>query len=313
MLYVDQIWDSARTIFGHNKEAILLRQISDSVQLLANKGEIDPLVGYVDLCVTENCATLPREVESILACNIGGHPALGRDELFSFHLNGQGDFTNDCHYTWTNTGNFPTYRDLACPALLVSFLDRAEDTGVELRVFGFDNQNKPLRTEVNGVWSDGYVIPTIYNVSVPAEGAPTIGRITGIRKGRSVGNIRLSTFDNSSSSGTLLGVFEPDETDPQYRRIKLSRNCGWVRLCFRRRTLELVSQSDRIYLHSRLSLLLAMRALKKYEEANIPEALQFEAHATRILTEKENVIQSAVSNPIQISDRATALGIDQLN
>lgn len=313
MLFVNEVWDDAKEVFGHRNEPKLFRQISDSVQLLANKGEIDPLVGYVDLCVTENCATLPREIETVLACNIGGHPALGRDALFSFHLNGPGDFDRPCGYTWTDTGTFPTYRDLACPSKLVSFLDRTEDEGVELRVFGFDQEQRPLRTEENGVWTDGYVVPTIFDVSVPETGAPTVGRITSIRKGPSVGNIRLATFDISSSSGTLLGVFEPTETDPQYRRIKLSQNCGWVRLCFRRRTLELVSTSDRIYLHSRLALQLAMRAVKKYSESNIPEALQFEAHATRILTERESVLQSPVANPIQVSDRVTALGDDNLN
>jgi len=303
MLIVEDIWDEALTIFGSCAEKKLLRRITDSVELLANKGEIDALVGMVDLCVDGKCVTLPREVETVLAVNMGGRPALGRDELFSFHLNGPGDFGTPCTYTWENVGNFPTYRDIRCPTKLVAFLDRPEDSGKALRVYGFDEQNRPLRTEANGEWTDGYLVPTIYGYAIPEAGAPTISRITWIDKALMVGNVRLSSFDNSSSSGTLLGVFEPDEVRPQYRRIKLHRGCEWVRLCYRRRSLELRSRADRILLHSRPALLLAMRALKKYEEFQLGEAVGFEAQATRLLTERESVLTSPTANPIQVNDR----------
>ncbi len=283
MIIVDDIWEDAQAIFGSCAEKKMFRRITDAVELLANKGETDLLVGYVDLCVDGQCVTLPREVETVLAVNIGGRPALGRDELFSFHLNGPGDFGSTCSYTWENVGAFPTYRDLRCPAKLVAFLDRPEDEGQSLRVYGFDEQNRPLRTQENGVWRDGYLVPTIYGYALPDVNAPLVSRIVWIDKARTVGNVRLSSFDNSSSSGTLLGVFEPDETRPQYRRIKLHRNSEWVRVCYRRRSLELYSRNDRILIQSRPALLLAMRALKKYEEFQLAEAVSFEAQATRLL------------------------------
>ncbi len=312
MLKVDDIWEQASVIFGHCNERKLLRDITDAVELLANKGEVDPLVGQVDICVNGGCVTLPREIETVLAVNIGGRPALGRDELFEFHLNGPGEFRTDCGYTWTNVGGFPTYRDIVCPAKLIAFLDNAEDEGKELRVFGFDEQNRPLRTKVGDRWEDGYLVPTIFGYALPDSTAPYISRITSIRKAVTVANVRLSSFDNSSSSGTLLGVFEHDETDPNYRRIKIHRNADWVRIAYRRRSLELRSQKDRIYLHSRPALLLAMRALKAYSETDLAAGTQYEAHATRLLTEKESVLTAPVSNPVQVSDRATALGGDTL-
>lgn len=303
MLLVSEIWDEAQEIFGHCNEPKLLRWITDAVQLLANKGEVDPLIGYVDLCVSGQCITLPREVETVLAVTIGGNPSRGRDELFSFHLNGPGECRDTCDYVWDNSGTFFTYRDLQCPAKLISFVERPEDAGTELRVFGYDDQNRPLRTNANGVWTDGLLVPTIYGYALPASTDPTVSRITGIVKGRSVANIRLSSFDNSTSTGTLLGVFEPDETKPEYRRIRINRNCSWVRLCYRRRSLELISQNDRILLHSRPALLLAMHALKKYREVDLVAATQLEAHATRLLTERESVLLAPVGSPIQVEDR----------
>lgn len=303
MFTVETIWDEAKEIFGHCNERKLLRWITDSVELLANKGEIDPLVGYVDICVDGKCITLPREVETVLSVNIGGRPALGHDELFSFHLNGPGDFNRTCNYSWFSNGRFPTYRDLKCPAKLVAFLDKSEDAGAKIRVMGYDSQDRVLRTQVNGVWQDGYYVPTIFGYALPDSGAPDIGRITAIIKDKTVGTIRLSSFDNSTSSGTLLGVYEPDEQIPQYSRISITPGSDWVRVCYRRRTLELISQNDRILLHSRPALLLAMHALKKYREADLGNAIQFEAQATRILMERESSLTAPVGNPIQVDDR----------
>lgn len=305
MLLVSEIYDEAKEVFGHCNEKKLLRWITDAVQLLANKGEVDPLVGYVDLCVSGRCITLPREIETVLAVNIGGNPSRARDELFSFHLNGPGEYRAPCDYVWDNSGNFCTYRDLSCPSKLVAFVEEPTDAGVELRVFGYDEQNRPLRTNANGVWSDGLLVPTIYGYALPASTDPLVSRITAIVKGKSVANIRLSSFDNSTFTGTLLGIFEPDETKPLYRRIRVNTSDPWVRVCYRKRSLELVSQNDRILLHSRPALILALHAIKKFRETDIASAVQFEAHATRLLTEREETLTSPIFSPIQIEDRAT--------
>lgn len=297
--------EDAEEIFGHCLERRLFVQIQDAVELLANKGEIDVLIGYVDLCVDGQCVTLPREIETILGVNIGGHPALGHDEVFSFHLNGPGDFTTTCDYSWFNTGTFPTYRDLRCPSKVIAFLDSEEDSGKLIRVFGFDDQNRPLRTQVGDTWEDGYRVPTIFGYALPDSSAPTISRITSIVKDRTVGNIRLSSFDNSTFTGTLLGVFEPDETLPSYRRIRVNRACSWLRMMYRKRSAKIYSVKDRILLHSRPALILAMQAIKKYREFDLGTALQLEAQATRLLTERQSVLDCPVGNPIQVVNRAT--------
>lgn len=305
MFLVESIFDEAKQVFGHCNEKKLFRWITEAIDLLANKGEFDPLFGYVDICVTGGCISLPREVENVIAVNIGGHPSLGHDELFSFHLNGPGDFNKTCDYSWFNTGGFPTYRDLACPSKLIAFLDSPDDSGKSLRIFGFDSQNRPLRSFRNNAWVDGYFVPTVFGYALPDAQAPDIARITDIVKDITVANVRLSSFDNSTSTGTLLGVFEPTETVPRYRRIRITNHCDWVRIAYRKRTFEILSLNDRIFLHSRLALILAFHAVQKYREADLGLALQFEAQATRILTEKESTVTSPVGNPIQVNDRAS--------
>ncbi len=303
MFLADHILDDAKTILGFNRPDKLFLWITDAVELLAQKGEIDPLVGFVDICIDNGCITLPREIETVLACNIGGRPALGHDQLFSFHLNGPGDFKTPCNYSWDDSGLHPVYRDLRCPSKVVAFLDNTEDDGKKVRIFGYDDQQRPLRTKIGEEWQDGYLVPTIYGYALPEAGAPTISRITGIVKDVTAGNIRLSSFDSSTSTGTLLGVFEPDETVPQYRRLKVNSSCGWIRICYRKRSAQVRSANDRILLHSRPALLLALHALKFYRDSDIANGQAFEANATRLLTEREATLTGVGGSPIQVEDR----------
>ena len=91
MFQAQDVLDDARDIFGICKEEKLFRYITDAIRLLANKGDIDPLVGALDICVQNKCVTLPNEVETVFGVNLAGRPALGHNELFSWHLNGPGD------------------------------------------------------------------------------------------------------------------------------------------------------------------------------------------------------------------------------
>ena len=300
MFLVSDVIEDAKTILGFSREEKVFLWLTDAIELLAQKGEIDPLVGFVDLCIDGGCVTLPSEVETVLACNIGGHPALAHDQLFSFHLNGPGDFKSRCDYSWDDSGLHPVYRDLRCPSQIVAFVENAEDDGASLRVFGYDNQNRPLRTKVAEVWQDGYIVPTIFGYAVPEVGAPTISRITGIVKSVTAGSIRLSSFDSSTSTGTLLGVFEPNETVPQYRRLRIHGGSGWIRICYRKRTARVRSVHDRILLHSRPALVLALHALKFYRDSDLANGNAYEANATRMLTERESTLTGTSGSPIQV-------------
>lgn len=306
MIIVSEIWDEARKTFGHCLEPKLYRWITDAVELLASKGEIDPLMGYIDMCVSGGCITLPPEIETVLAINVCGCPAISRDTLFTFHINGPGDGCS-CGNTWQDLGNFPTYKDIQCPSKLVAYLDSSEDAGKILKVFGFDDQNRPLRTKIGAIWEDGLRVPMIYGYALPSASDPYVSRITGIVKDLTVANVRLSSFDNAANttggSGTLIGIFENWEQKPLYRRIKISACGGWVRVAYRKRSLELRSQSDRILLHSRPALLMAFRALRFYDDGDFSNGNLAEANATRLLTERENSLTGPARMPIQVDDR----------
>jgi hypothetical protein len=320
MFRVDEVYDEAKKIIGVCDDVKIFRWLGDAVTLISNKMDLEGWKGYLDICTRgcsckdtstcnnpagcgRKCVALPREVETVIGVNIGGQPTLGRSQLFSFHLNGPGDCRTTCEWTWSDQGqNHCTYKDLIHPAKLVAYLQNPADNGKELVVLGYDTAGNVLRRQENGEWLNGYRVPTIYGVAVPDVGAPLISRITGLYKAPTIGSVRLSTIDDSGSTGVLLSIMEPDETLPQYRRIQLNRSCNWVRIAYRKNNPTFNSRFDHVPLESRVGFLLAVQARKMYGDLQLGEAHAFEADAARLELEAQNMKEAPLYHPVQVID-----------
>lgn len=304
MFQLDDVWDESVRIVGTCDEALILRWLSDAVSLIVNKHDLEGTKGYLDICTNGGrCVTLPREVDVVIAVNIGGHPSLGYDQLFSFHLNGPGDCRTTCSYSWDDQGGFhATHRDIVTPSKLVAYLQSSADNGKKLLVFGFDSNGNRLRRTVAGQTLDGYQVPTIFGYAVPDSNAPLVARIVAVEKDITVGNIRLGTIDSSGNTGTLLGIYEPDERLPQYRRIKLNRSCDWVRIAYRKTNPIFRSRFDHVPLRSRIALLCAVRAVKFYSDSLLAEAQTYEATAARMEFEAQSSAEPPSFMPAQVID-----------
>ena len=236
-----------------------------------------------------------------------GRPSLGVDSLFEFHLNGPGsNHTRNtaCEHQWADQGAFHyTYRDLISPAQLVAFLQRPEDNGKSLIVYGYDDVGQLLRREENGIWLNGYRVPTIFGVAVPDSQAPRIARITGVFKDIFVGSVRLATTDSSGTTGVNLAVYEFDEQVPQYRRIKLNRCAKWVRIAYLRANPIFQSRADHVPMLSRIAFLIGMQARKDYSDRQWADAHAAEADAARLEVEAQMKAEPPVYMPIQVIDR----------
>jgi len=322
MFRVDDVYDEAKKIIGVCDDTKLFRWLGDAVSLIANKADFEGWKGFLDIC-TEGCAcergtsatcnvptgcgrqmiSLPREVDVVLGVNIGGQPSLGQHQLFEFHLNGMGSCKTICDWSWMDQGGgHPTTRDLVTPAQLVAHLDTAADNNAELVVYGFDSTGRELRHQEAGEWEKGYRVPTIYGVALPTADAPTVGRITGVYKSVTVGEVTLSTIDADGSNGVNLGVYAPDETTPQYRRIRINRCANWVRVAYMKTNPVFRSKSDHVPLRSRIAFLLAVQARKHYSDLNYDEAHSCEADAVRMEIEAQQRAEPPVYMPVQILD-----------
>jgi hypothetical protein len=320
---VDAIYDEGKKIIGACDDTKFFRWCSDVTTIVCNKADLEAQKGVIDICTVgcrchdrgltnhergcgSACVTMPREVGTVLAVNVEGRPSLGVDQLFSFHLNGPGDrpLHTRCEHQWQDQGaNHSTYRDLLTPALLVAYLQRPEDAGKALIVYGYDSAGQLLRREEGGVWLNGYRVPTIYGVAMPDAGAPLIARITGVFKDSTVGSVRLATIDSSGSTGVNLAVYEPDENVPQYRRITLNRCARWVRVAYMRANPIYTSRFDHIPMLSRAAFLIGMQARKDYSDRQWADAHSAEADAARLEIEAQQKIEPPVYMPVQVIDR----------
>jgi hypothetical protein len=304
MFTVGEIYKDAKKILGSCDDETLFRRVTESIELLSNAGDFDPLIGVVDICVQDCCVTLPRDIENVLAVNISGRPSFGRDRLFNFHLNGPGDDCKQtCHWAWTDGGDSPVFRDLIGPRKLLAFVTNPEDANSELWAYGTDKAGNFVRTKEGANWVDGYRVPTVFGFAMPEVNAPEFQRIFRVRKAVTTGPIRLSSIDNDGITGTLLGQYQWDETEPLYRRIKLSQAACWVRIAFRRAIFKVTSKLDLIPLHVSRSLTTMLRALKAYDDDDVTLGLQHESNARRWLEEEQRTRTPPVSFPIQVADR----------
>jgi len=304
MITVSDIWKDATRIFGSCASAELYDRIGQGVELLANKGEFDPLIGTLDLCITSQVVALPPEIETIIACNICGNPSVARDQLFSFHYNGPGTCGPRLDWEWSDLGDTPLYRELECPAKIIAIAADPEDIGVAtVRIYGFDDlQNKLVTISEDGTVTDGIEIPVLGGFQALPADSPYVSRIIRVKKSESRGPIRICTLDNSATTGALLAIYQWDETSPMFRRIKLSNEANAIRIVFRRRVFKVRTQDEVLPVNNKSALIMMLRAMKKYDDDNFELGEAMEATAVRWMKEEQFTSNSPVVHPLQVVD-----------
>lgn len=280
MLIVSDIADEIRRVLGQCDDSELFARLNEAVDELSAEGNWNPAIGTMDICTYGCDITLPDDVEVPLAINVGGRPADFRNKWFEFHLNGPGSqcCQSSCNYSWTDKGEFPTFRDPVKSSLIAAYPAMAEDLGASIRVYGYDSMNKWIMEEdCNGVLQDGFDVPILYGPGSGTPGAMRVKRITRIAKPVTNGFVRLVALDPGVASGsTLLGLFRPSTTNPSFRRISVSGagcqtlcDCTstrtWVRMKYSRRNIKITSLTDPIFLSSVTAIKQMVQAIKKYE------------------------------------------------
>jgi hypothetical protein len=310
-----EVLPPAKRILGVCDTHKLYELMTYGVEILANTGEFDPLTGYVDLCTESlRIVTLPRDIDTVIAVNIGGKPSLGRDQLYNFHYNGLGDCAQPCGYSWQDLGPVPTLRELSTPSKLVAFVEHPDDAGAELWAYGIAPDGSEIRTITSNGAVSGYQVPTIYGYALPDPNAPVFARVTRIRKAETLASIKLTSFDYGVGSGTLLGVFQWDELEPSYRRIRLHQTSPWCRIAYRKAFFSIKSDTDLIPLPSKPPFIAMLHAMKYYDEGDLARAAGYEATARRWLNEAVAAHASPVQTAVQVNDNiSVAPGDDRID
>lgn len=195
--------------------------VNEAMQRLMVRGRWKGSWQRARICSQGGCLTLPRQIAAIHEMAVCGMPVSIRNQFWEFLLNGTGvqwdDSENHCSCPGPNfidRGWFPTYADIIGAKTLRLYPSVSSDNGKRVLVQGYDANNQWVRTLDSGVYIDGYYM-TLAEPFVDSEF--TFTSITGIQKPETDGNILLYEVD-AAGTQRQLGVFEPDEKVPQYRR-----------------------------------------------------------------------------------------------
>lgn len=282
---VADIYDDVCKIVGPIGQYKVFDKITEALEALHNKGHWDGLVGYVDILTDGGqYLTLPRYVESPLAVNVGGYPMIMRNKWFEFHANGPGSLELDGAFpsTWDWVGDVPVQQPLQYDVQLVAVPDSNSDDNKSVTIYGLDQNQKPLG---NG---SGYTFTVDHTKLLPNNGDQQISRIDRITRDATNNFVRFIGYKiGDTTQSVQLGYWYPDETEPQYLRIRLPTYSNWVRMRYRKRTLKISSIYDQVNLKSKLALICMVRSIEERYAGNKDKADDFETKAFQYISEEQ--------------------------
>lgn len=175
------------------------------------------------LCVDNGCITLNRQIANVEAVDVCGRPIPIRGAFFPYLESGPGG--GQCgHFCgglqWTQkAGNFCSYRDiLGLNKKIKVYADVTESAGAVITLMGYDENGQWIRTQVSGAWIDGEQVAIS---TTPQTSAKFFTALVAVQKPQTNGTVRLYEYDTTLLTQRDIAVYEPDETNPAYRRVEL--------------------------------------------------------------------------------------------
>jgi hypothetical protein len=266
-IIVADIYDQACDIFGPIGREKVFDRITESIELLANLSQWDPLIGYVDIQTWDSFyVTLPQYVDQVLAVVVNKTTGTFRNQWFEFHLNGLGQDNDNADVVgsnrpcggWEEIGEMPCAFPLAAPSYLVAAPLDARDNGISVRAYGIDINDLPIYDKDGNL---GVTITCEQNsFDISSQSLP-FKQVERIVLGDPVGFIQLYATDGTQYLQNL-GTFWPNINEPKFRIIRIGQKAVTVRLRYRKRLLKITSLTDPIHMRSRSAMLNAMRSVQ---------------------------------------------------
>jgi len=197
--------------------------VNESMQRLITCMRSWGTVMRYQICVTNGCLTWPRIIAAVEAVAICNTPILIRNGWFEFLETGpglQGDGTGSCNtcggLQMFDRGTACTFADIiGVNKKIKVYADVTEATEAKILIQGYDENFNWIRTLVSGEWVDGEYVSIS---TTPVTSTKFFSSITGIQKPITNGFVRLYEYDTDLTTQRAIAIYEPDETNPSYRR-----------------------------------------------------------------------------------------------
>ena len=285
---------------------LIFPKITEAIDLLKTKSVAwDAMTAEMTICACNGIVTLPRNVLTPLGVATNGVPGIARDKWYIYHVNGSGP--QGCQYGnawyWDDKGERPTIREFdghICNLLAIPQM--ATDNNAVIRIFGTDAFDRPIYTlNPDGSTTEGFLLAVNHNM--PVITPQPIKWIQRIVKQPTNGFVQLKAVDPITGETFLLGDYEPGETEPNYRRIRVQCK-SQIRMRYRRSTYAVANLNDFIPLNSRNAMIMALRAMKYYNLNKYDDGQKAETLAVRWLNEEQDTrnAQSGIGPQINVRD-----------
>ena len=312
-------------VLGISDRDAIIGYLMRAIELIESKANWDPYLGDMDICSDgDGLVTLPSEVGVVLAVNVGGFPAFFRNSWFQYHINGPGSHRGALNgqslgpnmgYVWDDKGPSPVFQDLREYCYLAAILEDPLDGvgNLSLQVMGETmdrswNEKTVITSPPSGPSQPGVTIPLLAGYASTDFAATQFRRVTRVIKPVTRGYVKLIGFPGrQQAQGVTIGYYAPNETDPSYRRIRVSAACKQVRLKYRRSEIKFVYDTDIIPLPCREVLIELLKAIRMRDANDIDGSDKYVNSAVNIMLERQLIEEGPANFSLQV-DPAYGLG-----
>ncbi len=206
--------------------------INEAQRRLLESGKWKGTYGKFTICATNGCITWPRQIETIETVAVNDAVGTVRNQWFEFLESGYGllDNKDNVGVQLLDRGESPVHTDLTGAGThattgfnLRVYCPTATDEGKKINIQGYDSNGNWVRKPVSGgrydaVYEDGETLTMALGW---VTSSVVWKSITSVQKDVTENSISIYETTNNAGSPDVfreIGVYEPTETIPSYRR-----------------------------------------------------------------------------------------------
>lgn len=223
--------------------------------------------------------TWPRNILTIEAVSVDGTPYAIRNQWFEYDSLGDFDISDNYSGLLIDRGTGVTFSDIVTtgnPKRLKVTSDVTE-TAKKIILLGYDENGNWIRSATGGVYYDGE------EVDISTTGNSTLNffsSIVRIIKDETNANVNLYEVDSVTFTERLIGIYQWDETRPEYRRSQISglTSSATVTVMAKLRSINVHGDNDFLIIPCEEAILDMVRALY-LKDTNFPEYEKYKKEA----------------------------------
>lgn len=195
--------------------------INEAQSKLWRRGDWWDADWLIRFCVTDHCLTLPRQVSTLLGARFCRHAeATIKNNWFAI-IGRQGhDRRFSCDLTITDNGTAPTINPVinTSGSYIRYHVVKAQDYGKTITLYGQQYGGQPLQHLSGNAWVMG---SQMVSASPYAQSTELVTHLDSVIRDETQGMAYLYEYNSTTGKQRTLAVYEPQETNPRYRRMKI--------------------------------------------------------------------------------------------